>query len=255
METFPVFSHLTASIGGFLHAGFDVYVLGLLLAFALFFTFAGLTLLQETLLGFVVGFGIFLILHILLSPQYWTNEPWCFSTGVEQLIVGSSVYMIFLLAFLVPFKLNIHIPEPDHKWIRITHGVLFGAILFAAAFVTIFGLMEERSVFRIENIFHVFMDGHSEMIQPVQASSLFYRVLMPHSQLILVAAVMSVLYIFLLAETMHTVILSFMRSFFTPTKAHFRPATGGGEMMAEGFDEHMLAHEDHGGHDDHHGHH
>lgn len=83
----------------------DVYVLFFFLIFLLVFAFLGIGKIYDTFFGLVFGIGIFTLLSTLLSPQYQNAETSrIFGETITKAVIGSSVYLVFILSILVPIN-------------------------------------------------------------------------------------------------------------------------------------------------------
>ncbi|MDP2104197.1 MAG: hypothetical protein Q8K26_04735, partial [Candidatus Gracilibacteria bacterium] len=81
----------------------DVYMLFVCILFCVVFMVVGIEKVYSVFFGIVLGIGIFVLLSTLLSPQYQTPETLSLiSDTFAKIIIGSSVYLIFILAILVP---------------------------------------------------------------------------------------------------------------------------------------------------------
>ena len=103
----------------------DVYILFAFLVFLIVFAVLGIERIYSVFFGVVLGIGIFVLLSTLLSPQYQTPEiRELISEGFAKVIVGSSVYLIFILSILVPMNGNLALTYPQKSLTRIIQTVL-----------------------------------------------------------------------------------------------------------------------------------
>ena len=73
----------------------------------------GLARIYSTFFGIVLGMGIFVLFSTILSPELQTPETLSLiSDTFAKVLIGSSVYLIFILALLVPMNGGINVSLP-----------------------------------------------------------------------------------------------------------------------------------------------
>ena len=83
----------------------DVEILAFVVVFIGFFLALGIQKTYEAFFGLVVGLAIYLMLTVLLSPQYQTPDTIkFFGPGLSNFLVGSAAYLIFILMLLTPLS-------------------------------------------------------------------------------------------------------------------------------------------------------
>lgn len=64
----------------------------------------GLEAVYQTLFGASLGLGIYILLAMLFSASSWSDASFVAPAGLASAIVGSSIYLPFLLAVLIPLN-------------------------------------------------------------------------------------------------------------------------------------------------------
>lgn len=83
----------------------DIYVLAAGVVLWGFLMIIGIQKTYEIAFGLVVGLAIYLMLTVLLSPAYQTVDTiGLLSPRVSAFLIGSSVYLIFILMVLTPLS-------------------------------------------------------------------------------------------------------------------------------------------------------
>lgn len=92
---------------------FDVYIFsGLLIAMGIIAAL-GLARIYSVFFGTVLGIGIFVLFSTILSPELQTPETLSLvSDTFAKVLIGSSVYLIFILAILVPMNGGVNVSLP-----------------------------------------------------------------------------------------------------------------------------------------------
>ena len=73
----------------------------------------GLARIYSTFFGTVLGIGIFVLFSTILSPEFQTPETLSLvSDAFAKVLIGSSVYLIFILTILVPMNGGIVVTLP-----------------------------------------------------------------------------------------------------------------------------------------------
>lgn len=109
---------------------FDVYVFfGILVGMGVI-AILGLTRAYNILFGTVLGIGIFVLFSTILAPELQTPETLSLiSEAFAKTLIGSSVYLIFILAILVPINGGVSISLPGGILGKMFQTLLIGSIL------------------------------------------------------------------------------------------------------------------------------
>lgn len=109
------FTSIIAQIAAVLSiTSLDVYVFFAAFTFAMIITACGLARIYSTFFGIVLGIGIFVLFSTILSPEFQTPETLSLvSQAFAKLLIGSSVYLVFILALLVPLNGGIFVTLPS----------------------------------------------------------------------------------------------------------------------------------------------
>lgn len=92
----------------------DVYVFFGMLVIVLIIAFLGLARIYSTFFGTVLGIGIYVLFSTILSPELQTPETLSLvSDTFAKVLIGSSVYLIFILTILVPMNGGIVVNLPN----------------------------------------------------------------------------------------------------------------------------------------------
>lgn len=76
----------------------------------------GLARIYSTFFGTVLGIGIFVLFSTILSPELQTPETLSLvSDTFAKILIGSSVYLIFILTILVPLNGGIVVTLPKSQ--------------------------------------------------------------------------------------------------------------------------------------------
>lgn len=109
----------------------DVYILGVVLILWIVFLVLGLQKTYEAYFGLIVGLAIYLMLTVLLSPIYQTPDTTkIFSPKISQFLIGSSVYLMFILFLLTPISGGIRFPETRNILLRFIERAVIAAFLW-----------------------------------------------------------------------------------------------------------------------------
>lgn len=114
----------------------DVYVFSSVLVMIVIIAILGLARIYNILFGMVLGIGIFVLFSTILSPEYQTPETLSLiSDTFAKALIGSSVYLIFILTILVPVSggISVTLPKTIAEKIFQTITLTFLLILFLAA--------------------------------------------------------------------------------------------------------------------------
>lgn len=210
----------------------DVYVLVSFLVFLAVFAFLGIERIYSVFFGIVLGIGIFVLLSTLLSPQYQTPETLSLiSNTFAKTIIGSSVYLIFILMVLVPMNGNLAISYPKTPLGKTLQIPLLAVFLFCFFFATVIGLAEHSYIFVSTD--SAFTLLKSTVFYADFQSSKFFLFVFSHLPTTIILGIGFIIYKLLFADIIHPIILSLLASLK-------KGRSGGGH-------EHM---EDHGGHDE-----
>lgn len=189
----------------------DVYMLFVCILFCIVFMVAGIEKLYSVFFGIVLGIGIFVLLSTLLSPQYQTPETLSLiSDTFAKIIIGSSVYLIFILAILVPMNGDLSISYPSSSPARFIQTFLISIGLFFFFAAVVLGLVERSYIFMgTESAFLLFkkMTFYSEF-----QSSHFAVFVISHLPSIIILGVGFIIYKLLFADIVYLLILSAIAS-------------------------------------------
>lgn len=189
----------------------DVYVLFICILFSAVFLIVGIEKLYSVFFGIVLGIGIFVLLSTLLSPQYQTPETLSLiSDTFAKIIIGSSVYLIFILAILVPMNGDLSISYPSSPPARFIQTLLIWVGLFFFFAAVILGLVERSYIFMgTESAFLLFkkMAFYSEF-----QSSHFAAFVISHLPSIVILGVGFIIYKLLFADIVYMLVLSVIAS-------------------------------------------
>jgi hypothetical protein len=91
----------------------DVYVFFGMFVVIGIIAILGLARVYSTFFGTVLGIGIFVLFSTILSPELQTPETLSLvSDAFAKVLIGSSVYLIFILTILVPMNGGIVVSLP-----------------------------------------------------------------------------------------------------------------------------------------------
>ncbi len=91
----------------------DVYVFFSMMVVVGIIAILGLARIYSTLFGTVLGIGIFVLFSTILAPELQTPETLSLvSDAFAKVLIGSSVYLIFILTILVPMNGGVAINLP-----------------------------------------------------------------------------------------------------------------------------------------------
>lgn len=108
----------------------DVYVFfGMLVAIGII-AVLGLARVYSTFFGTVLGIGIFVLFSTILSPELQTPETLSLiSDTFAKVLIGSSVYLIFILAILVPMNGGVAVTLPPSPLGKILQTLILPIVL------------------------------------------------------------------------------------------------------------------------------
>lgn len=191
----------------------------------------GLETVYQILFGASLGLGIYILLAMLFSASSWSDAAFVAPAPLAGAIVGSSVYLPFLLAVLIPLNNAVRIPIGRNPLLRAAVSVPL-AVAVVAFFGALFtGLSERIGIFDRENLFSLVAKGDW---YGWYALTYAHGYAIRWMQLAIVAGVLAVIYRMLLHELVASVAVSLATSIVKR-----RGSAGGG------------SHHDDGGHDDH----
>lgn len=106
----PIIAQIAAALS---IASLDVYVFfGVLVAMGIIAAL-GLARIYSIFFGTVLGIGIFVLFSTILAPELQTPETLSLvSDAFAKILIGSSVYLIFILTILVPMNGGIVVTLP-----------------------------------------------------------------------------------------------------------------------------------------------
>ena len=181
----------------------DVYVFFGLLVLITIIAILGLARIYSTFFGTVLGIGIFVLFSTVLSPEYQTPETLSFiSDTLAKTIIGSSVYLIFMLTILVPMSGGISVTLPKTLVGKIfqTITLVFLLVLFLTAVFV--GLIEKSYIFVHTDSFFTFfkkLSFYSEL-----QSSLLFTFVSGHIPTIIILSIGFIIYKILFADIVNS---------------------------------------------------
>lgn len=109
----------------------DVYVFfGMLVGMGII-AVLGLARIYSTFFGTVLGIGIFVLFSTILSPELQTPETLSLvSDAFAKILIGSSVYLIFILTILVPMNGGVIVTLPKSAL-----GTVFQTLVLSLAII------------------------------------------------------------------------------------------------------------------------
>jgi hypothetical protein len=132
----------------------DVYVLGVGIVLWGILLIIGIQKTYELYFGLVVGLAIYLMLTVLLSSTYQTPDTIrVLSPGVSKFMIGSSVYLIFILMILTPLSGGIRFPYTNTRLIRVLEHLIISGVLLGFLSALIIGFISRSYVFGVETGF------------------------------------------------------------------------------------------------------
>ncbi|HRI36139.1 MAG TPA: hypothetical protein PK765_03610 [bacterium] len=119
----------------------------------------GLETVYQTLFGASLGLGIYILLAMLFSASSWSEVAFIVPAPLAAAVVGSSLYLPFILAVLIPLNGAVRIPTGSNPYVKIPVAILLSAatVAFFAAVFT--GLSERIGIFDRENLFSLLAKG------------------------------------------------------------------------------------------------
>lgn len=112
----------------------DVYILVVAIVVCGILAILGIARIYNIYFGIVLGIGIFVLISTLLSPQYQTPETLSIiSATLAKMMIGSSMYLIFILAILVPTSGGVSVTLP-----KTPLGKIFQTFLISVYLVVFF---------------------------------------------------------------------------------------------------------------------
>lgn len=144
---------IISQIAGFLWTSdVDVYFIFFLIAVFAIFCFLGITKIYEILFWLVLWIAIFIMLQFLLTNPN-VQVPEIISQSFAKFIVWSSIYLIFLLSFLVPLNSSLSIKEPKNAWIKVVYLFSLAALVLAFYLAILTWFIEKTYIFNIDSAF------------------------------------------------------------------------------------------------------
>jgi len=185
----------------------DVYVFFGLLVMIVIIAILGLARIYSVLFGTVLGIGIFVLFSTVLSPEYQTPETLSLiSDTFAKAIIGSSVYLIFILTILVPMSGGISVTLPKTVLGKIfqTISLTFLLILFLTA--VFLGLIEKSYIFIHTESFFTYIKKLS--IYSELQSSLLFTFVSAHLPTIIIMSIGFIIYKILFADIVNSMVTS-----------------------------------------------
>lgn len=186
--------------------------------------------------------GIFVLFSTILSPEFQTPETLSLiSQTFAKLLIGSSVYLIFILAILVPLNGGILVTLPKTPLAKIFQTLVLSIGLIAFIVAIALGLIEKSYIF-------VHTDSAFTLIKKTLwysdiRSAEFIRFVNLHLPTIIILSIGFAIYKLLLADIVNALIVSLianMKKQRSLSNAHMSHAGGHGDHGG-----HEEAHDDH----------
>ena len=109
---------------------FDVYIFFGVLVSVGIMAIMGLSKIYSIFFGSVLGIGIFVLFSTILSPELQTPETLSIiSEAFAKALIGSSVYLIFILAVLVPINGGVSLSLPKTALGKMFQTIVISSVL------------------------------------------------------------------------------------------------------------------------------
>ncbi|MDD2892231.1 MAG: hypothetical protein PHQ95_04665 [Candidatus Gracilibacteria bacterium] len=227
----------------------DVYVFFWMIVSVVIFMSIGLARMYSIFFGIVLGMGIFVLFSTLLSPEFQTPETLSLiSETFAQIIIGSSVYLIFILAILVPVNGGVSITLPKNIGGKIFQTFFLSFLLIFFLLAVLLGLIEKNYIF-----FHTesaFVLIKRFMFYEELQNSLLFSFIFSHLPTIIIFSIVFIIYKMLFADIITGLIMSIIEN----TKKHTKDKGGIGQDISDhheeyddgAVNEHEIIHGGHG---------
>ncbi|OIO75621.1 hypothetical protein AUJ87_04470 [Candidatus Gracilibacteria bacterium CG1_02_38_174] len=215
----------------------------------------GLTRIYSTFFGTVLGMGIFVLISTILSPEFQTPETLSLiSDTFAKVLIGSSVYLIFILALLVPMNGGINVSLPKSALGMIFQTLILSFILVLFLLAVFLGLVDKSYIFLHTDSAFILMNKFASFSE-LQSSLLFVFV-SSHLPTIIILSIGFIIYKMLFADIVNTTMAGLIENIKKKKVTsggdhHDRGHEEHGEFMDEGFMEHEEGHGGHSGHGHH----
>lgn len=187
---------------------FDVFffIIAFLVVFFLYY-FVPLRRLYEIGFGAIVGFGIYILLSVLLleNASIGTSGG-LLPFGLSVFIISIAVYLVIILAVIFPLNGGLVISETTNPILYTVQFLFVGFFLvigFSAVFVY---MIEQAYVFRVGTVF-VWLRDWEYYNQTIRFSSVF-RFIMTNQNIIIPLAVLLMIYKIFFSNIVSAVVLS-----------------------------------------------
>ena len=230
----------------------DVYVFFAVFMIMGIIAILGLMRIYSILLGMVLWIGIFVLISTILSPEYQTPETLSFmSESLAKLFIGSSVYLIFILTFLVPINGGIIVTLPRNPLSQIFQTLVLSGVLVVFYLAVFLWLVERSYIFlHTESAFTLIKT--TSFYLKLQ-SSLLFTFVTAHLPTIIILSIGFIIYKILFSDIIHALLLSLIAS-IKKHKARERE-NHMSELYEEQWEEGQFwnieeGHDEHGGHEE-----
>jgi len=203
---------ITAS---FLHvSNIDVFVI--IYAFVLIWGFSaiGISKIYDCFFWLVSGISIFIVTQVLFfqySGDMTTSTV--MNPAIAKFIVGSSIYLIFILSILTPINGIINIGWwSKNQWVRIFQSLILAIFLTGFYTTIIIGLAEKAYIFRLESAFSLLKN--ISFWQQLMNSSIIYAFLLKNITWIIIAGIGFIVYKLMLWDFIETFMVSMIKNLF-----------------------------------------
>lgn len=210
----------------------DVYVFFWMIVSVAIFMAIGLARMYSIFFGIVLWMGIFVLFSTLLSPEFQTPETLSLiSETFAQIIIGSSVYLIFILAILVPINGGVTITLPKNIWGRIFQTFFLSFLLVFFLLAVLLWLIEKNYIF-----FHTesaFILIKRLMFYEELQNSLLFSFIFSHLPTIIIFSIGFITYKMLFADIIAGLIMSIIEN----TKKHTKDKWEMGQDISDHHEE------------------
>jgi hypothetical protein len=187
---------------------FDIlFFFGMFSATLIMYFYWSLHTLYEIAFWAIVGLGIYILLSVLLLPNWpMGTTGGLFPFPLAVLFVSIAVYAVFVLAVLFPLHGWLVISETSNRWLYIVEYLFVGMFLLFSFVATIFYMIEQTYIFQVGTFFVWFRDA--EYYQSIIKVSSVFLYIMSHRDIILPLGILLMLYKLLLSNIVSAVALS-----------------------------------------------
>lgn len=189
----------------------DVYVFFGMLVMVGIIAAMGLARIYSTFFGTVLGIGIFVLFSTILSPELQTPETLSLvSDTFAKVLIGSSVYLIFILTILVPMNGGIVVTLPKSALGTIFQTIALSLMLVVFLIAVFVGLVDRSYIFlHTDSAFTLMkkLAWYSEL-----QSSMLFTFITAHLPTIIILSIGFIIYKMLFADITNALAASLMAS-------------------------------------------